>query len=111
MSGVQNHRAEFRIPIEPFTSDRCKDLLRRLIQEPHYRLSSYRYLLKDQGMPMQTIGGAPYVFPDDADDIKAHKWFRSISWDTIHLQTPPFVPRIRSADDTQYFEDDERISD
>lgn len=92
-------------------SDRCKDLLRRLVQEPEHRLSSYRYLLKDQGMPMQTIGGPSYVFPNDAEDIKAHKWFRSIAWDSLHLQTPPFVPRIRSADDTQYFEDDERVSD
>lgn len=62
-------------------------------------------------MPMQSVGGASYVFPNDADDIKTHKWFRSVPWDRLHLQTPPFVPRIRGADDTQYFEDDERISD
>lgn len=74
-------------------------------------MSSYRYLLKDRGMPMQSIGGASYVFPNDAEDIKAHKWFRSISWDALHLQVPPFVPRPRGADDTQYFEDEERISD
>ncbi|MBE3049005.1 hypothetical protein IMZ48_42205, partial [Candidatus Bathyarchaeota archaeon] len=60
---------------------------------------------------MQTLGGPSYVFNNDAEDLKAHKWFRNIAWDSLHLQTPPFVPRIRSADDTQYFEDDERISD
>ena len=68
-------------------------------------------MLKGQGMPMQTMGIASYVFPNDGEDIKAHKWFRNIVWDSLHLQTPPFVPRIRGADDTQYFEDDERISD
>lgn len=97
--------------MNPFVSDRCKDLLRRLVQEPETRLSSYRYRLKDQGMPMHAAGGTSYVFFDDAEEIKAHKWFRNVPWDRLHLQTPPFVPRIRSPDDTQYFEDDERISD
>lgn len=110
-NGAQNHRTEFRTPLEPFVSDRCRDLLRRLIQEPEHRLSSYRYLLKDQEIPMHSVGGSSYVFPNDAEDIKAHKWFRGIAWDSLHLQTPPFVPRICRANDTQYFEDDERISD
>lgn len=51
------------------------------------------------------------VFPDDAEDIKAHKWFREIPWDRIHTMTPPFVPNIKSMDDTHYFDEEESISD
>jgi protein-serine/threonine kinase len=62
-------------------------------------------------MPMHTTGAGSFVFSNDAEEIRAHKWFRNVPWDRLHLQTPPFVPQIRSADDTRYFEDDERISD
>ncbi|KAK4461265.1 serine/threonine-protein kinase [Cladorrhinum samala] len=51
-----------------------------------------------------------YVFPYDAEDIKAHKWFRSIPWERLHQMTPPHVPHLRSCDDTAYF-DDKSISD
>ena len=52
-----------------------------------------------------------YVFPYDAEDIKAHKWFKGIPWEHLHELQPPFVPQIRSIDDTQYFEEEEPISD
>lgn len=29
----------------------------------------------------------------------------------MHLQTPPFVPEIKSMDDTHYFDEEEPISD
>jgi len=51
------------------------------------------------------------VYPNDAEDIKAHKWFRDIQWDRIHLTVPPFVPDIKSVDDTQYFDEEEPISE
>jgi protein-serine/threonine kinase len=52
-----------------------------------------------------------YVYPDDAEDIKAHKWFRDILWDRLHTMVPPFVPDIKSVDDTHYFDEEEPISD
>ena len=52
-----------------------------------------------------------YVFPYDAEDIKAHKWFKGIPWERLHELQPPFIPQIRSLDDTQYFEEDEPVSD
>jgi protein-serine/threonine kinase len=52
-----------------------------------------------------------YVYPHDAEDIKAHKWFKDIQWDRIHLTVPPFVPEIKSLEDTQYFDEEEPISD
>lgn len=52
-----------------------------------------------------------YVFPDDAEDIKSHKWFKDIQWDKLHLMVPPFVPDISSTEDTHYFDEEEPISD
>lgn len=52
-----------------------------------------------------------FVFPYDAKDIKAHKWFKGVPWERLHELDPPFVPMIRSPDDTQYFNDDEPITD
>lgn len=52
-----------------------------------------------------------FVFPYDAEDIKAHKWFRGLPWDRLHQLSPPFVPMIRSAEDTQYFDEDQPMTD
>jgi protein-serine/threonine kinase len=52
-----------------------------------------------------------YVYPHDAEDIKGHKWFRDIQWDRMHMMVPPFVPNIKSMDDTHYFDEEEPISD
>lgn len=108
---ILNHKVDFRIPSRPFVTERCKDLLRRLIQDPEHRLSSYRYQLKDENIPIHGMAAMPYVFPSDGEDIKAHRWFRNIPWHRLHLEIPPFVPQTRTVDDTRYFEDDERISD
>jgi protein-serine/threonine kinase len=77
---ILNHQTTFRFPARPPATDRCKDLIHRLIQEPERRLSSYRYHVKDQGLHTSRAPGCsmpptpcPYVFPDDADDIKAHR--------------------------------------
>jgi protein-serine/threonine kinase len=60
--------------------------------------------------PHQDYAGR-YVYPHDAEDIKAHKWFRDIQWDRLHLMVPPFVPNIKSMDDTHYFDEEDPISD
>lgn len=51
------------------------------------------------------------VYPHDAEDLKAHRWFRDIPWDRLHLIPPPFVPQISSIEDTHYFDEEESISD
>lgn len=33
-------------------------------------------------------------------------WFKGLDFQTLHLQTPPFIPELRSPGDTRYFEDD-----
>ncbi|KAK4220197.1 kinase-like domain-containing protein [Rhypophila decipiens] len=52
-----------------------------------------------------------YVFPQDAEEIKAHKWFSDISWEQLHQTKPPLVPHLSAQDDTRYFDDEEDISD
>ncbi|RDA85773.1 hypothetical protein CP532_6315 [Ophiocordyceps camponoti-leonardi (nom. inval.)] len=91
----------------PLVSDRCKDLMYHLIQDKEFRLCSKRYKMKDrseldQGRKTDCFGR--FVFPDDADEIKAHRWFRNLPWDRISTMRPPFVPHIANDEDTRYFE-------
>lgn len=54
----------------------------RLIREKETRLCSKRYQMRDRGeldsgrMP-NSYGR--YVFPDDAEDIKSHRWFKNVA--------------------------------
>eukprot|EP00698_Gefionella_okellyi_P003494 TRINITY_DN132_c0_g1_i3.p1 TRINITY_DN132_c0_g1~~TRINITY_DN132_c0_g1_i3.p1 ORF type:complete len:411 (-),score=85.78 TRINITY_DN132_c0_g1_i3:548-1780(-) len=38
-----------------------------------------------------------------AADIKAHRFFKDINWDKLHLQTAPIIPQLESATDTKNF--------
>ena len=50
------------------------------------------------------------MFPNDAEDIKAHPFFRDIDWDHMHRTIPPFIPRVQSNQSiTKYFEDEKEI--
>lgn len=70
--------------------------------------------MKDRG---QLDGGRPtdylgrYVFPDDAEDIKAHRWFKSVPWTRLHEINPPFVPHVHGPEDTRYFDESASIDD
>lgn len=92
------------------------ELINDLLQEKEYRLCSKSYSRNDsrpKGHIKDIRGEKPpqdyqghFVYPDDAADIKAHRFFNGLSWDTIHLSRPPFVPDVRSQADTKYFDDD-----
>lgn len=96
-------------------------LISRLICEKESRLCSKRYQIKDQSTQLSPsfrssrnshkdfMGHS--VYPQDAEDLKAHKWFRDIPWDRLHRIPPPFVPQISSLEDTHYFDEEEPISD
>lgn len=101
------------------------DLINSLLQEKEHRLCSKKYRLNDYQHSKRTPGQliarradphaqdyqGNYVYPDDAFDIKAHSFFRRISWDRLHLTRPPFVPDVSGRDDTKYFDEEEPISD
>lgn len=101
------------------------ELINSLLQEKEHRLCSKKYRLNDyqhsKRIPGQLVARRAdplaqdyqgnYVYPDDAADIKAHQFFRRISWDRLHLARPPFVPDVSGGDDTKYFDEEEPISD
>ncbi|GJP36757.1 hypothetical protein CLOM_g21230 [Closterium sp. NIES-68] len=37
-----------------------------------------------------------------AEEIKNHYFFRTIDWDTLSSETPPFIPETENAHDTSY---------
>lgn len=100
--------------MRPVVSDKCRELMYYLIRDKEHRLSSKLYAMKDleeQGVGITTDLLRHHVFPQDGEDIRAHKWFKQIPWDRMHTLEPPFVPDITSFDDTQYFNESEPIKE
>lgn len=101
------------------------ELINSLLQEKEHRICSKKYKFNDhqhsKRMSGHLIHGRAdkhsrdyqgcYVYPDDAIDIKAHPFFYGLSWDRLHLSRPPFVPDVKSREDTKYFDDEEPVSD
>ena len=95
-------------------SDKCRELIYLLVRDKKHRLSSKLYAMKDleeQGIGITTDLLRHHVFPQDGEDIRAHKWFKEIPWDHLHTLKPPFIPHVTSFDDTQYFNESEPIED
>ncbi|POS87209.1 hypothetical protein EPUL_001679 [Erysiphe pulchra] len=110
---ILNHKSEFKIPQRPVVSRKCQDLLRSIIQEKETRLCSRKYCSKEKiGNDKQIQDLAShYVYPNDAEEIKAHKWFHDIPWERMHLTKPPVVPKLKSIEDTRYFDEEGSVSD
>jgi hypothetical protein len=100
------------------------DLMQRLLVEKEKRLCSRRYELND--FTKRFVGGQSvkfaadktsksymgmFVYAEDAEDLKRHTFFRGIHWESMLDRRPPFVPRVKSWEDTKYFDDEQPISD
>ncbi|CAK7272602.1 hypothetical protein SEPCBS57363_005213 [Sporothrix epigloea] len=129
--GAMKHKSLFSFPSWPPVSRRGQQLLEALVTDKSRRLCSKRYQLKDAAIteltkiaasgrvsskekycPAAAWGMArQYVFPFDAEDIKAHKFFKGLPWERLSQMPPPFIPKIRSDDDTRYFEDSDVFGD
>ncbi|KXJ95448.1 hypothetical protein Micbo1qcDRAFT_171828 [Microdochium bolleyi] len=113
------HKQTFAFPQHPFVSRRAHDLITNLICDQEERISSSRYRqsepsackLQLRGRPLHRKPARHIVFPNDAEEIKAHKWFRDVPWDRLQQLTPPWVPCISNVCDTRYFDDEDSVSD
>lgn len=95
------------------------DLMMRLLEERQDRLSAKRYRENDWILRDKAVGArrtrnlnttGHIVYPNDAEDIKAHPFFRNIQWSTLHMTRPPFVPRVHGGQPiTKYFDDENEI--
>ncbi|KAJ5105360.1 hypothetical protein NUU61_002707 [Penicillium alfredii] len=105
-------------PSDKLISPEAKDLITRILQEREFRLCSQQYQANDilgaRPIPIQFLYSMDpryrdvpsyYVYPNDATDIKAHPFFRGIPWNDLHLMQPPLIPRVKSWEDTRYFDD------
>ncbi|OQE84944.1 hypothetical protein PENNAL_c0025G03021 [Penicillium nalgiovense] len=105
-------------PTDKLVSQEAMDLITRILQEREYRLCSPKYQANDilNGRPVSTQMlysmdaryrniASYYVYPNDAADLKIHPFFRGIRWQELHMCQPPMVPRVRSWEDTRYFDD------
>ncbi|KAM5383620.1 hypothetical protein ACJZ2D_001857 [Fusarium nematophilum] len=111
---IVDFKKHFSFPHRPFVSDKCKDLICRLIQEKDYRLCSRKYHMRYRGPfdgTRSTAYSGRYVFSDDAEDIRAHRWFKNMPWDRLQAMTPPFIPHLQSDSDAHYFDESEPLDD
>ncbi|CBX95897.1 similar to TPA: Serine/threonine-protein kinase cbk1 (EC 2.7.11.1) [Plenodomus lingam JN3] len=107
-----------RVPLMAVTRN-AMDLMMRLLEERQDRLSAKRYRENDWILRDKSVGArrtrnlnttGRIVFPNDAEDIKAHPFFRNIQWSTLHMTRPPFVPRVHGGQPiTKYFDDEAEI--
>ncbi|KAF1939843.1 serine/threonine-protein kinase cbk1 [Clathrospora elynae] len=107
-----------RVPLMP-VSRNAIDFMMRLLEERQDRLSAKRYRENDWVLRDKAIGArrtrnlnatGNMVYPNDAEDIKAHPFFRNTQWSTLHMTRPPFVPRVHGGQPiTKYFDDETEI--
>ncbi|PKI84421.1 Pkc1p [Malassezia vespertilionis] len=72
------------------------------IQMPRESVSLLQRLLTRD--PSKRLGAGP----DDAEEVKAHPFFRDVRWDDLLQKriTPPFCPTLKNASDTTWFDTD-----
>ncbi|KAK2058899.1 kinase-like protein [Colletotrichum caudatum] len=112
-----NYQTTLEFPVDGVqVSKTCRHLIRDLLQDKRDRLSSPKYRDQDDRRARQRLLGhletpRNYVFPNDANEIKAHPWFRGVPWERMRFVRPEWIPDIESFADAHYFEEDEPISD
>lgn len=74
------------------------------IQMPRESVSLLQRLLTRD--PARRLGAGP----NDADEVKAHPFFRDVNWDDLlHKRVPPpFCPTLKNASDTTWFDTEVR---
>ncbi|KAI5248954.1 kinase-like protein [Aureobasidium subglaciale] len=93
----------------PAPSKSAVSLMKGLLREKQYRLSSAAYSSRSchSSNFQDTSRELPFVVPNDAEEIKAHPFFKPTQWDSLHRSKPPFVPEVVE-DIAQYFDDEDK---
>ncbi|OLN94222.1 Serine/threonine-protein kinase cbk1 [Colletotrichum chlorophyti] len=114
---ILNYKQVLMFPVDgPPVTRQCRYLIWDLLQDKNERLSSPKYRMQDEQRAHQCLLGRverprEHVFEDDASEIKTHPWFGGIDWEALRFMRPEWVPQINSYADTQYFDEEEPISD
>ena len=111
---MQNFKTTFSLPQCPLATERCRDLICKLLREKQFRLSSRQYETpEDRYLPPEARLHylRPHVFADDSEDIKRHPWFHGVPWDHLHEERTPFEPRVSGPTDTRHFDNSEQFGD
>ncbi|CUS12194.1 unnamed protein product [Tuber aestivum] len=96
---VSNWRDHLVLDPTTHLSKKMETLIRSLICEREGRLGSIAYRINDASDCLPN-----YVYPNDAEEIRAHPFFAVVNWRTLHMQIPPFVPSgLLDEADTKYF--------
>jgi len=108
---IMQWKSYLRFPTSPHISQHGTHFIQSLLCDRKDRLGS----TNRQPLPPRNnlrnstskwLNFEPTMQQEGADELKAHPWFKGINFKTIHLEKPPFVPNLKSATDTRYFEDD-----
>ena len=112
------HRHNFPQPPQPVSLE-AQDLIYRLITEPEHRICSPKYMANDyvpsaKGAAIPADKGSRtylgrHVYSNDAEDIKRHVFFSGLAWRQLQHVSPPFVPKVPSAESCKYFESEMEI--
>ncbi|KAI9756371.1 MAG: Mitochondrial intermediate peptidase [Chaenotheca gracillima] len=108
---ILHHSRTLQFPTDVVTSSAAPDLIKRLLCVEKKRLCTKRYEEHDAKKNKwnvfstgPTVFDGRFVFPNDAEDIKAHPFFRRVPWRSIDLSRAPWIPQTKSWADTTYFE-------
>ena len=92
----------------PAPSETAINLMKLLLREQDRRLGSAAYTRCRYPKRHRSAPESSVVAADDAEEIKAHPFFSTIHWESLHRSRPPFVPEAVE-DVAMYFEPEDNL--
>ncbi|THY66504.1 kinase-like protein [Aureobasidium pullulans] len=117
-NSIMNHRNTLRFPpgerlshsgiAYPAPSETAINLMKLLLREQDRRLGSAAYTRCRYPKRHRSAPESSVVAANDAEEIKAHPFFSTIHWESLHRSRPPFVPEAVE-DVAMYFEPEDNL--
>ncbi|THY97399.1 kinase-like protein [Aureobasidium pullulans] len=92
----------------PAPSETAINLMKLLLREQDRRLGSAAYTRCRYPKRHRSAPESSVVAANDAEEIKAHPFFSTIHWESLHRSRPPFVPEAVE-DVAMYFEPEDNL--